>query len=256
MEIPVRVALVETSHPGNIGACARAMKTMGLTDLALVRPRQFPHAEATAMASGADDLLARARVCDTLVEAVADCTMVIGTSARPRSVSWGNMTPRECARAVRRHTELAVARGGSLPCAAIVMGPEKTGLTNDDVSLCAALVQIPASPIYSSLNLAMAVQVLSYELRVAWLAEAEAAGPLAPVEAGRALPATAAELEGLHEHMESVLTAAGFLHPDHPHQLRLKLRRLFHRAKPDRDEINILRGMLAALDPRRRGNQR
>jgi tRNA (cytidine32/uridine32-2'-O)-methyltransferase len=257
MEIPIRVVLVETSHPGNIGACARAMKTMGLTDLVLVRPRQFPHAEASAMASGADDLLVNARVCDTLAEALGECSLAIATSARSRTLAWTNATPRQAAVAMHTHSVAAAARQLSLPAAAIVMGPEKTGLTNEDLARCGMLVQIPANPRYSSLNLAMAVQVLCYELRVAWLessrSEDDAAERAAATDTAReAPPATATELEGLHEHMERVLTSAGFLHPDHPHQLKLKLRRLFHRASLDRDEINILRGMLSALDPDRR----
>jgi tRNA (cytidine32/uridine32-2'-O)-methyltransferase len=261
VQIPVRIVLVETSHPGNIGASARAMKTMGVTELALVRPKSFPSAEATALASGADDLLTRALICATLADAIADCSLVVGASARARSVGWSMLTPRECGRAIRTHTPAAnSADGATRVRAAVVMGPEQSGLTNEDLARCGALVQIPANPEYGSLNLAMAVQLLCYELRMAWL-EGEAGMTSSPEEREnsthpRSTPATAGELEGLHEHMERVLEDAGFLHPDHPHQLKLKLRRLFHRAGLDRDEVNILRGMLAALDPRRRAGRR
>jgi tRNA (cytidine32/uridine32-2'-O)-methyltransferase len=257
VQIPVRIVLVETSHPGNIGASARAMKTMGVQELALVRPKFFPSAEATALASGADDLLTRARVCASLADAIADCGLVVGTSARARSIGWSMLTPRECGRAIRAHMlDADRADGATRVRAAVVMGPEQSGLTNEDLARCGALVQIPANPDYSSLNLAMAVQLLCYELRMAWI-ESEAGVATGPDSNAqeRSPPATAGELEGLHEHMERVLEDAGFLHPDHPRQLKLKLRRLFHRARPDRDEVNILRGMLAALDPRRRAGR-
>jgi TrmH family RNA methyltransferase len=244
VKIPVRIVLVETSHPGNIGAVARAMKTMGLTELALVRPKSFPHAEATARASGADDLLAAASLAGSLGEAIADCQFVVGASARVRSHRWPVIDPRQCARDV-------LSRAGGQRCA-LVMGPEQSGLTNEDLALCHALVHIPTAPDYGSLNLAMAVQVLCYELRMAFLGSVDGARPCEP-EQRDAPPATAAELEGFQEHLESLLLRAGFLHPDHPRQLRLKLRRLFMRAELDRNEINILRGMLASLDPSRPG---
>jgi TrmH family RNA methyltransferase len=244
VEIPVRVVLVETSHPGNIGAVARAMKTMGLGELALVKPKFFPHAEATARASGADDLLAAASLASTLGEAIADCHFVVGASARLRSHRWPVIDPRQCARDV-------LSRASRQRCA-LVMGPEQSGLTNENLALCHALVHIPTAPDYGSLNLAMAVQVLCYEFRMAALADSARAAPSQP-EAREAPPATAAELEGFHEQLESLLSRAGFLHPDHPRQLRLKLRRLFMRAELDRNEINILRGMLASLDPDRDG---
>jgi tRNA (cytidine32/uridine32-2'-O)-methyltransferase len=266
MQIPVRIVLVDTSHPGNIGASARAMKTMGLSDLALVRPREFPSDEATARASGADDILARAAVHATLDDAIADCGFVVGASARLRSVEWPTVDPRICAETVWREVY-----GNRV---AIVMGPEQSGLTNEDLGRCQQLVHIPTQPEFSSLNLAMAVQVLCYELRMA-----RRPRPVPTIGAGRrdrddatsrgdalasrsdevrgAPLATAAELEGFHAHLERVLTDAGFLRPDHPRQLKLKLRRIFHRAALDTNEVNILRGMLSALDPskaRRREN--
>ena len=238
MEIPVRIVLVETSHPGNIGAAARAMKTMGVTDLALVSPRYFPHEEATARASGASAVLDNASVCGTLDEAIGACEFVVGASARTRGMRWPVLDPRSAADQLRN-------RIPAVRCA-LVFGPERSGLTNEDMARCHALVHIPTAPDYGSLNLAMSVQVLCYELRMA-LADARLAEP----EHRDAPLATAAELEGLHQHLESVLWSAKFLHPDHPNQLRMKLRRLFMRANLDQNEINILRGALAALDPAR-----
>jgi len=236
VEIPVRIVLVETSHPGNVGAAARAMKTMGLSELALVAPRAFPHAEATAMASGADDLLARAKVYDSLTAAISDCSLVVGASARLRNLYCPIFDPRECARHIWR----------ALPerKAALVMGPEQSGLTNEDLGRCQFLVNIPTQAAYGSLNLAMAVQVLCYELRMAAIEQQPAARP-----ERESPPATAAELEGFHEHLERVLSDAGFLKSDHPRKLKLRFRRMFQRAELDQTEVNILRGVLSALDP-------
>ena len=247
MPLPVRIVLFETSHPGNIGASARAMKTMGMDDLVLVAPKQFPCADATARASGADDVLARARVVASLGEAIEDCGFVVGASARLRSLRWPTVDPRTCARTVREQ-----AADSSV---AIVLGPEHSGLTNEDLGRCHQLVHIPANPEYSSLNLAMAVQVLCYELRMAQ-DEASGVADAAEKEAREAPLATADELDGFHRQMEAMLADVGFLKPDHPRQLKLRLRRIFHRSRLDQTEINILRGMLAALDPRARREQR
>lgn len=237
MTIPVRIVLVQTSHPGNVGAAARAMKTMGLSDLALVAPRAFPSDEATARASDADDVLEQARVVGTLEEAIGDCGFVAATTARPRSasVSWPVADPRDCAVRLLGEAEAAPV--------ALVFGPEQSGLTNEHLARCQWLVQIPTGETYASLNLAMAVQILCYELRVA-----HGGGVSAP-EPRAAPPATAADLESFFGHLERLLDDAGYLRPDHPKQLRLKLRRIFQRAAPDRNEINILHGMLTALDP-------
>ncbi|WP_428099315.1 RNA methyltransferase [Candidatus Rariloculus sp.] len=243
MHIPVRIVLVAPTHPGNIGATARAMKTMGLTDLALVAPQRFPSDEARARASGADDVLENATVTQTLPEAIRDRGYVVGASARLRSSKWPVVNPRTCAESIRRR----------LPDdrVAIVMGPEHSGLSNEDLGRCQELVHIPTDPAFGSLNLAMAVQVLCYELRMCL------EGSSVATEEARGAPlASAAELEGFHEHLERVLAAAGFLHPVHQKQLKLKLRRLFHRARPDQNEINILRGIVAALDPARYSDER
>ena len=242
MNIPVRIVLVETSHPGNIGAVARAMRTMGLTELVLVQPKYFPSPEATARAAGADAVLENARVVSTLAEAVADCGLVIGASARLRTIALQTMNPRDCAAQIWRRIPTDRA--------ALVLGPEQSGLTNEHLALCNQLVHIPTTPEFGSLNLAMAAQVLCYELRMVVV---DGALPPGPESDGRL--ATAAELDGFHEHLERLLTDAGFLHASHQRQLKLKLRRIFHRATLDENEINILRGVLTALDPaKRRGS--
>ena len=238
----LRIILVGTTHPGNIGATARAMKNMGLRDLALVRPRYFPHEEATARASGAGDLLETAAVFDTLAEALADCTYVAATSARSRSIGWPSMAPRQCAERLVRESD------GGRP--AVVFGPEKSGLTNDDLDRCHTLLTIPTDPSFSSLNLAMAVQILTYELRLArhGMPDPEPGHEHhVPLASGR-------DLEHFFAHLESVLTATGFLDPDNPRHLMRRLRRLFARAEPDQNEINILRGMLASIENPGRGN--
>jgi len=242
MHVPVRIVLVETSHPGNIGASARAMKTMGLKDLTLVAPKDFPSAEATARASGADDVLAGARVVDSLGEAIGECGFVVGASARLRRLPWPVVDPRAAAEAVWANVERTPV--------ALVFGPEHSGLTNEDLARCHQLVHIPANPDYSSLNIAMAVQVLCYELRMAHPGFERV---VVEEQAREAPLASAEELEGFHRHLETVLSDAGFLNPDHPRQLKLRLRRIFHRSRLDQNEINILRGALVALAPDSKG---
>jgi tRNA/rRNA methyltransferase/tRNA (cytidine32/uridine32-2'-O)-methyltransferase len=238
MPVPVRIVLVEPSHPGNIGAVARAMKTMGLHDLALVAPRNFPHADATARAAGADDLLAAARICADLDEALADCRLVIGSSARERAIRWPCHTPREAAAEL-----IAACADGP---AALLFGPERTGLSNDHLDRCHALASIPTDPAYASLNLAAAVQVFTYELRVALLESAPP--PESDPEARRR--ATAAELEGLYDHLERTLHAVAFIDPERPGRIMRRLRRLFARALPEEDEVQILRGILTEVGKR------
>ena len=232
----VRIVMVHTTHPGNIGAAARAMKNMCLSELVLVNPRDFPNAEATSRASGADDLLAAARVVATLAEAVADCRMVIGASARLRSVSWPLVDPREAAR-------IAAAEALNGPVA-MVFGRESSGLSNDELDLCTHLVHIPSNPEYGSLNVAMAVQVISYELMLA-------GGVALPEDREGSRVASNAEMEGFFEHLEQALDEIGFTDERRAEKLLRRLRRLFHRAGPDSEEVNILRGILSAAQGRK-----
>lgn len=234
----ITIVLVNPSHPGNIGAAARAMKTMGLSRLRLVQPADYPCAEATARASGADDILARAEVCANLEEAVADCVLVAGTSARSRTLPWPLLEAREAAGRL-------AAEAGAGERVALLFGRERTGLTNDELARCHFHVTISSNPDYSSLNLAAAVQILAYELRLA--AGAAPARPAAP-EAPEGEPVTQAEMEGFYGHLERVLVATGFLDPESPKRLLPRLRRLYARARPDRVELNILRGMLKAME--------
>lgn len=237
----IRVVLVGTSHPGNIGAAARAMKTMGLSSLWLVAPALYPHADATARASGADDVLAAARVVEELEDALVGCSLVVGASARSRTIAWPTVDPRECA----RRAFGAAAAGSTV---ALVFGRERTGLTNRELERCHSLVHIPSNPEYSSLNLAAAVQILTYELRVA--ARDEAGAKVSAEFVSDHPPATADELEGLYAHLEQTLVDIEFLDPDNPRQLMRRMRRLFNRAQLDRMELNILRGALAAAQKR------
>ena len=209
------------------------MKNMGITDLVLVNPRYFPDEEATARASGAEDLLDNATVVESLQEAVSDCIYVAGASARSRAINWPCLDARDCA-------ERLLAESVAGPVAA-VFGPEKSGLSNADLDHCDTLLTIPTNPDFSSLNLAMAVQVVTYELYAAGAqdqAEYEADAPLA----------TSAELEHFYDHLERVLTDVQFLDPDNPRHLMRRLRRLFIRARPDQNEVNILRGILTAVE--------
>ena len=230
----IRIVLVGTTHPGNIGAVARAMKNMGLADLVLVNPRHFPHEDATARASGATDVLDAAKVVSSLSEALPDCVYVAGASARSRTINWPSMGPRDCAERM-----MLESKEGKV---AAVFGPEKSGLHNDDLDLCHTLLTIPTVPGFSSLNLAMAVQVLTYELRVASTVDG---GPGFESESP---PANGEEMENFYAHLEQVMTDLQFLNPDNPRYLMRRMRRMFIRARPDKNEINILRGFLAAID--------
>ena len=233
----IRIVLIETSHPGNIGAAARAMKCMGLTHLCLVQPGRFPCAEATARASGADDVLAGAVVCGTLEEAITGCGLVIGASARQRRIPWPLLDPHETAARVLE------AASADTDCA-LVFGREHSGLTNEEMELCQYLVTIPTNPAFSSLNLAAAVQVLCYELRQCAGAELET---VAGSRDSRVPSATAEDMERLYQHLEQVMIATGFLDPAKPRRLMRRLRRLFSRTGLDRQELQILRGFLAAI---------
>lgn len=236
----IRIVMVNTSHPGNIGAAARAMKNMGLQSLYLVEPKVFPSAEATSRASGADDLLAQAVVCDTLDEALAECSLVIGASARLRSITWPQLDPRQCAAQV-------MAECGKGPVA-LVFGREHAGLTNAELSRCHYLVNIPTNPEYPSLNIAAAIQVVAYEVRM-W-AEAGSDGADKPVVEQVEL-ATVDEVEQFYAHLESVMIESEFLDPAKPKHLMHRLRRLYNRARLEKQELNILRGILTAVQKRR-----
>lgn len=229
----IRAVLVGTQHPGNIGSAARALKTMGLSRLVLVAPERYPHADAHALAAGADDVLAGAPVFATLAEAVADCTLVLGCTARSRRVPLPEQGPREAAAAA-----LSEAAGGGE--VALVFGRERTGLENDELQQCHAAVHIPANPGYSSLNLAAAVQVLAWEVRMAVLSQGDGA-PAAP----RDPPATHAQLEGLFAQLGETLDAIDFHKGRAPESAMRKLRRLFLRSHLDAREVRLLRGVLA-----------
>ncbi|HTT07466.1 MAG TPA: RNA methyltransferase [Gammaproteobacteria bacterium] len=232
----ISFVLVEPSHPGNIGATARAMKTMGLSRLALVRPPTFLCAEATAMAAGADDLLVRARVHGSLAEAVAGCGCVVGTTARPRRIPWPVHMPREIARDL-------VASAADVEVA-VLFGREHAGLTNEEMETCQAMIRIPTEKEFGSLNLAAAVQIVAYELRLAAAGTMEQVSlPITPT----ASP-TQAEMQRFYAHLERTLTAVGFLDPEKPRLLMRRLRRLFNRAVLDQTEVNILRGFFTAVE--------
>jgi tRNA (cytidine32/uridine32-2'-O)-methyltransferase len=227
----IRVVLVGTTHPGNIGAAARAMKNMGLGDLALVAPKVFPSTEAIARASGADDILAAARVCGTLEEAIADCALVIGASARLRAIPWPQLTPRECAREVTQHPVKT----------AILFGREHSGLDNEELERCHYLLHIPCDPEFSSLNVAAALQVVAYEIFVAAQSGPAAEKPMSP-------PATAEQMASFYRHLEETLYEIRFLHEkkSSPSLMR-RLRRIFNRARLEQKEIHILRGIFNAV---------
>ena len=229
----IRIVLVHTTHPGNIGAAARAMRTMGISRLYLVAPRHFPDPEASARAAGGLDVLNNAKVTDTLPEAIADCGLIIGASARQRRIAGPVLTPRESAQqAIAADCEVA-----------LVFGREDRGLSNLELQSCNYCLGIPADESYSSLNLAMAVQVAAYELRLAALA----GKPPQEEEEERIPPATADELEHLYRHLHETLEAIGFLDPAAPRQLLPRLRRLFTRARLDRMEVGMLRGILDVM---------
>jgi TrmH family RNA methyltransferase len=229
-----RFVLFEPSHPGNIGAAARALKTMGFQRLVLVNPTCDIDSQARARSAGAVDVLDSAEIFPTLEAAIADCSFVVGTSARRRRLHWPELSARECA--------VSVASRLSTGPAAVVFGPERAGLPNAQLDLCSALVYIPSNPDYNSLNLASAVQLIAYELRLSLIEEP-------PPPAADYPPATAREMTLFYGHLERALLAAEFLDAKNPRHLMRRLRRLFNRAELDQNELRILRGMLTALAP-------
>jgi len=228
----VRVVLCDTTHPGNIGAAARALKTMGLARLLLVAPTQFPHPEADARSSNARDVLAQARVCGTLAEALEGTVLACALTARVRDLSHPVLTPREAAPFVLANTAYGDV--------ALVFGGEASGLTRQQVNLCQRIVHIPANPDYTSLNLAAAVQIMAYELRVA-----SGQGGRPPMEFPE--PATFDEIEAFFHHLEGVMRESGFLDARKPRRLLQRMRRLFTRASLEKEEVSLLRGLLRAV---------
>ena len=237
----VRVVLSHTTHPGNIGAAARAMKTMGLSRLYLLNPRHFPDPQATAMAAGADDVLEHAVVCRSLDEALHGVVYTVAMTARLRDISHEVLTPREAMPEAVRHAAAAPV--------ALLFGTEMSGLTNEETSRSDVLVRIPADAAFSSLNLAAAVQVMAYELAVA----REYAG--LDAERPVLMPASHEQMEGYFRHLEETLTQIGFFNTKHPTKLMQKLRRLYARARMEQEEINILRGILTATQEARAGDK-
>jgi tRNA (cytidine32/uridine32-2'-O)-methyltransferase len=231
----VKVVLVGTSHSGNMGSAARAMKVMGLSNMVLVDPQCEVDSQAIALAAGASEIALNAKIVSILEEAVEDCGLVVGSSARSRTLEWPMLEPRECG-------ELFAKEGKSHPVA-LVFGRERTGLTNDELQRCHYHVCIPANPEYSSLNLAMAVQTLAYEVRVGHLNDQASIHPKAEQEE---YPKHK-ELEMFYEHLEKVITQTQFIDSDNPDQVMNKIRRLFSRARPEAQEINILRGILTTV---------
>lgn len=229
----VRVVLVRTTHPGNIGAAARAMWTMGIGQLVLVMPERFPDPDATALATGATEVLTTARIAATLQDALAGCALAVGLSARPRAFAGRVLPLREAAQEI-----VGCATEGDV---ALVFGTEMSGLSNAELAQCAIAATIPANPEYPSLNLAAAVQVAAYELRIA-------AGEHRVWTAPQFSRASHDEIEALYAHASRTLTALRFLNPAQPKRLLPRLRRLFGRAGLEREEVNILRGILARVD--------
>lgn len=227
------IVLVNPSHPGNIGASARAMKNMGITQLRLVNPEDFPSDHARARASGADDILDNATIYDSLPAALQDCHVIYATSARSRHLDWSNVTPRECGE------QVANAKTSQT---AIVFGCERSGLSNEELALSHYHVQIPTNPEFSSLNLAAAVQLICYELRLAQLDSSTSS--LTPTNE----IITAGQLYSLYEHFERTLTQLEFLDPKQPKLLMQRLQRLLSRAQLQKKEYDILRGILSAVD--------
>ncbi len=247
MSASVRIVLVETSHPGNIGAAARALKNMSLDELILVRPKQFPDPEASARASGATDVLEHARVEPDLAAALRGCGLVLATTSRPRDQYFRIFDVHAAAR--------RLVRAAAAAPVAVLFGSERAGLTNEELKSAHALLRIPANPLYPSLNLAMAVQIVAYEILRARedLAAGPAAGPASAPAARTEAPAAPEAMEGFYVHLEEVLEQIGFRdRTQNGTHLMKRIRRLFQRAEPDANEVNILRGILTAVQQRRR----
>ncbi len=240
----IDIVLVETSHPGNIGATARAMKNMGLLNLVLVKPKEYPNVEATQRASGADDVLQRAKIVDTLREAVVDATLVVGASARFRRLAWPQWDAREAGIQIIEHCRQQQGR------VALVFGRENNGLSNEEMELCHFLVQIPTYVQYSSLNLSQAVQVLCYELRMASMQQ-DNQEPVKVLDSPLAKHET---VEQMFDHIQEVLGELEFINQDHPVKLLRRIRRMFHKATLEEKEVQIVRGIFSAVENKIRKN--
>lgn len=249
----VRFVLVETSHPGNVGSVARAIKTMGFGDtpgsLVLVSPREpdvLSHPDAVAMASGADDVLARAHIVDSIEPALTGASLTVAMTARQREFGPPRLLPRDAAAQARALLAGAATFDATTAGVAFVFGNERYGLPNDVVERCSAVTHIPANPAYASLNLAQAVQLIAYEMRLALLEAGQAPAAVAhgALNIGYAgEPATAEQIESMFDHLQTGLVAIGFLDPDNPRKLMPRLRRLLARSGLEREEVNILRGV-------------
>lgn len=233
----IRIVLCETSHPGNIGAVARAMKNMGLKKLVLVNPEKFPCAVATERAAGADDILQHTEVFTSLHEAVKDCELILGTSARMREIPWPKLTPKQCAEKVLKHSNSDKV--------AIVFGTERSGLTNEELSLCNFHLYIPANPQYEALNLSQAVQIICYEIYQHYVEKEQQQYVLLNNDAP--VPASLDDVIGVFEHLEQALRAVEFIDPKPTRILMLRLKRLLLKARLDREDVNILRGVCKAI---------
>lgn len=229
----IRIVLLETSHSGNIGATARAMKNMGFSELVLVSPKEFPSEQASAMAAGAEDILDQAKVVNTMDEAIADCQLIFGTSGRSRLINWPIVSVKESVPIIQNSLNKQTK-------VALIFGTERTGMTNEQLQKCHYHLYIPANPDYCSLNLAQAVQVICYELR-------SSIESLALIEEENDPLASSHEMEQFYHHFEISLINIGFLDKDNPRMLMARLRRLFQRANPSQQELNILRGICNAI---------
>jgi tRNA (cytidine32/uridine32-2'-O)-methyltransferase len=233
----IRIVLVNTTHPGNIGGAARAMKNMGLAELYLVEPKEYPAPRAVWRAAAARDILDGATIVETVDEVIADCGLVVGTSARERRIPWPLLNPRECGEKIYRESATHKT--------ALLFGREDRGLTNEELQKCHYHVHIPSNPDYSSLNLATAVQVLAYEVRMASLADEQ--GNLPALTDWDQPPVKSADLEYFHEHLATTMAELKFYDPENPKQVLTRMRRLFNRVRMDEMEVSILRGLLTAV---------
>ena len=231
----IRIVLVRPSHPGNIGAAARAMKNMGFNQLYLVDPEDFPSAVATARASGAEDLLEQVIICDQLEQAISDCHYVITTTARNRSLQWDNLDARKASKQIHKQ--------GQLGQVAVIFGPERTGLSNPEIELSHQLVHIPVSEEFSSMNLAAAVMLICYEIRMSSIAEPKSYISESEIEQS----ATSGQVEGFVQHLFEVMDQIGFLTNKPAERLSGRIRRLFSRSRMSQQDVNIMRGILAGI---------